>query len=41
MEVFKARLHEALGNLIYCVAILPTAGVVFKVISNPSHAMSL
>ena len=45
LEVFKARLDEALSNLIWGVASLPMAGgwnwVVFKLPSIPSYSMIL
>ena len=43
LEVFKARLDGALGNLVWWEVSLPMAGgwnwMVFKVPSNPNHSI--
>ena len=45
LEVFKARLDGALGNLVWWEVSLPRAGgwnwMDFKAPSNPNHSMSL
>jgi len=43
MEAFKARLHGAMGSLMWWMANLPKwrvwSSMVFKVPSNPSHSI--
>lgn len=43
LEVLKTDLNGTLGNLIYCKVTLPMVGgwnyMIFKVVSNPNHAM--
>ena len=42
LEAFKARLHVALGCLIWWLVILPTAGVLeLEVLFNSGHSMIL
>ena len=45
LQAFKARLDEALSNLVYREVHLPTAGgwnyMILKVPSNPTHSMIL